>query len=134
MGPTERYRNWVSKLAPLDGWPLQIKQPLWAAGGAAGHTELLEFKLWLRRKKNRDEQHQQRYGSMRVSFPIKTGIGLGNGGVDSGGLVLCITRIQVGASIADREGEDGGEQEDHHQQHGFRFRGNPILSHMKKPL
>jgi hypothetical protein len=132
MGPTERYRNWVSKLAPLDGWPLQIKQPHWAAGGAAGgHTELLEFKLWLRRKKNRDEQHQQRYGSMRVSFPIKTGIGLGNGGVDSGGLVLCITRIQVGASIADREEEDDGELEDHRQQHGFSFARHGI-KHGKK--
>lgn len=40
-----------------------------------------------------------RIGNVRVSFPVKFGIGLGIGGVDSGGLVLRLARVEGGCGV-----------------------------------
>ncbi|KAG0579209.1 hypothetical protein KC19_4G081900 [Ceratodon purpureus] len=96
MGRGQRHRKWVGKLAPAQTWPLPSTQPEWTVEDA----EPAELRVW--RKPEAEQRRGQgvaKIGNVRVSFPIKFGIGSGVGGVDSGGLMLRLARVEGGCGV-----------------------------------
>jgi hypothetical protein len=96
MARSQRHRTWVAKLAPVQTRALPSATPEWTVESA----ETAEVRV--RRKPEAEQRLGQgvaRIGNVRVSFPIRFGIGSGLGGVDSGGLMLRLARVEGGCGV-----------------------------------
>jgi hypothetical protein len=108
----QRHRKWVERLTPEhQGWPVVTgRQPDWAAGFTTFNSDI---KVWKRKEELERQQQGQRgqrmgkIGRVRVSFPLKFGIGMGVGGVDSGGLMLRLARLEGGCNVQSDMDSDG---------------------------
>ena len=99
MARSQRHRNWVAKLAPVQGRPQAASiKPEWTTV-LQNTTETVDMKREPEVVQRRRGQGVVRIGNVRVSFPIRFGIGLGMGGVDSGGLVLRLARVEGGCGV-----------------------------------
>lgn len=96
MGKSQRHRNWAAQLAPVQGTPSLPERTV------VQSSEIVELK----RKPQRQGQGVATIGNVRVSFPVRFGIGSGVGGVDSGGLVLRLARVEGGCGITNDHDTD----------------------------
>ena len=105
MARSQRHRMWVAKLVPVQTWPLPSTKPEWIVGSVEPAD------LRLRRKPEAEQQGVARIGNVLVAFPIKFGIWSGIGGVDSGGLMLRLARVEGGCGV----------QNDHNCDYNLRY-------------
>jgi len=86
----------MAKLSPVKVRPSPSSiKPEWTVQ----NVEAVNSKRKPEAGQRRRGQGVARIGNMRVSFPVKFGIGLGMGGVDSGGLVLRLARVEGGCGV-----------------------------------
>ncbi|XP_024370944.1 ABC1 family protein YPL109C, mitochondrial [Physcomitrium patens] len=97
MAKSQKRRNWAAKLVQVQSGPVFSTKPGWAAQ----NTEGADFGV--RNRKPEVVKHRGqggvRIGNVRVSFPVKFGIGFGVGGIDSGGVVLRLARVEGGCGV-----------------------------------
>lgn len=107
MAKSQRHRNWVAKLAPVQRRPPPSIQPEWA-------VQDVDLRVWKGQPERRGQVGARIGKNVRVSFPVRFGIGLGIGGVDSGGVVLRLARVEGGCGVQNDDHDCGNVVRYHH--------------------